>query len=59
MLYMGTEEAKILSYNLKDLFARHVNRGAPSLEAERLGEDELRRILEENDAKLQRILNEK
>lgn len=32
MLYMGTEEAKILSYNLKDLFASHVNRGISSIE---------------------------
>lgn len=36
MLYMGTEEAKILSYNLKDLFGSHVNRGISSIEVERL-----------------------
>lgn len=45
MLYMGTEEAKILSYNLKDLFASHVNRGISSIEVERLNENELKRIL--------------
>lgn len=59
MLYMGTEEAKILSFNLKDVFSSHVNRGISSIEVERLNEDELKKILEENDAKLQKILNDK
>lgn len=30
---MGTEEAKILSCSLKDVFGTHVNKGISSLEA--------------------------
>lgn len=59
MLYMGTEEAKILSYNLKDIFSSHINKGISSIEVEKLNEIELKRILEENDARLLQILNEK
>lgn len=59
MLYMGTEQAKILSYNIKDVFSSHVNRGISSIEVEKLNQLELKKILEENDAKLLKILNEK
>ena len=59
MLYMGTEDAKILSYNLKEVFSSHVNRGISSISVEKLNEDELKKILEENDAQLFKILNEK
>lgn len=32
---MGTEEAKILSCSLKDIFSTHVSKGISSLEAEK------------------------
>lgn len=35
MIYMGTEEAKILSCSLKDIFSTHVSKGISSLEAEK------------------------
>ncbi len=58
MLYMGTEEAKILSCPLNDLFSCHVNRGLASIQVSSLDEEELRRILQENEAQLQNILND-
>jgi hypothetical protein len=39
MLYMGTEEAKILSCPLNDLFSCHVNRGVASIQVSSLGEE--------------------
>lgn len=45
MIYMGTEDAKILSCNIKDIFSSQITRGISSIEAEKYGEDELRQLL--------------
>ena len=45
MMYMGTEEAKILSCGLKDIFSTRIAKGVSSLEVNKLDEEELRKIL--------------
>ena len=45
MMYLGTEEAKMLSCNLKDLFANPIARGIASIEVEKMEDDEFQRLL--------------
>lgn len=59
MLYMGTEDAKILSCSLKDIFSAHVTKGVSGLEAHKYSELQLQQILHDNDAMLHQLLNEK
>jgi hypothetical protein len=39
MMYMGTEEAKILSCSLKDIFSAPVAKGISSVEVNKLDEE--------------------
>ena len=56
MMYMGTEEAKILSCNLKDIFSTRIAKGHASLAVENYSEEQLQKMLAENDAKLNELL---
>ena len=45
MMYMGTEEAKILSCNLKDIFSNRILKGPISIQVQDYSEEELQRML--------------
>ncbi len=61
MIYLGTEEAKILTHDLKYLYDNKISKQievAANLEAmSGYSKDELDKILKENEAELAKLMN--